>query len=161
MLSVILSFACAFMILKVVLMLVSCFKTDFEGCMGLLHSKLILACWIKVLHIKWVLQIGWIVGLPILYWSCDLNHIRGRMFPRGRYCNTPHIEMCVKAKIPKFWKFPVDCQSEKRKTKQAVFLITARGGDRPGDLFQSPGRVTKTEGITSRGTQNEPWCQPY
>ena len=44
MLRVILSFACAFMILKVVMMLVSCFKMSFKGCMSLLHSELILAC---------------------------------------------------------------------------------------------------------------------
>ena len=78
MLRVIFSFACAFMILKVILMLVSCFKNDSKGCMSLLHSKLIWACWVKC------------------WFSFELSTskssiIRGRMIPMGRYCNTPYL----------------------------------------------------------------------
>ena len=115
MLSVILSLAYAFMILKVVFMLVSCFKIDFEGCMSLLHSELILACWVKVLHISWVLQIGWVVDCP---YSLDLmNRVTfGDEYSQGGDIVIPRTSKCVsKSKISKFWKFP--CWQSKCKTE--------------------------------------------
>ena len=147
------SFACAFMILNIVLMLVSCFKTDFKGCMSLLHSELILACWVKILHIRVFANLlsCW---LPILSWSYELSYIRGRMFPRGRYCNTPYLEIRARVKISNFWKIVVNCHYAKRPPRRAVLLKTARERCRPGDLFQSPGEWTKTDGITSRSPQN-------
>ena len=42
-------------------------------------------------------------------------------------------------------------KSAKRIPKRAVLIETSREGHRPGDLFQSPGEVTKAASITSRG----------
>ena len=162
MLSVILSLACAFMVLKVILMLVSCFKTDFKSCMILLHFELILACWVKK---NCIINELWKNLFELLDCSCSIDYVGWTTFEdecsQGGDIVIPRTLKCVpKLKFDISGKLLLSVKSAKRIPKRAVLIATAHEGHRPGDFFQSPGEVTKTASITRRGHQNGPWCRP-
>ena len=137
------------MILKVVLMLVSCLKMSFEGCMSLLHSELILACWVKYLHI------GWIVNYPYSHDHVSWNTFEDEcsqggdiVIPRIRNaCQSLNLEILGKElSTVKMQNGHLNGQScSQRSMKDTV----------------SPGEMTKTASTTGRLPQNTPWCCPY
>ena len=161
MLSVILSFACAFMILKVILMLVSCFKMSSKYCMSLLHFELILACWVKILYLVEFCKLVELLVAHILLISWVEPHSRTNV-PKGGYIVIPRTSKHVSK--PKSQNVAGWLSSIKKaiwNPRRVVSLKTVRArvrGASPGSYSQwSPIRETTTRRSPLHGQFWCPW----